>query len=180
MPLRERAWFADPSLAGGGAMMDHIVHLADLFCWLLDAVPEQVYAVSNRVVHSDVVNVETSGLVMLTYPDGVFASIDCSWNRPLDYPTWGGIGLSIVGDGGSVEVDAMRQRLTRFGGGRPFGWTPWGVDTNQSMIEEFLAALEQRREPAVTGRDGLIATTVALTALESAASGAPVRWPIAL
>jgi len=177
MPLRERAWFADPALAGGGAMMDHIVHLADVFSWLLGAAPERVYAVGNRIVHSEVVTVETSGLVMLDYADGVFASIDCSWNRPLDYPTWGGIGLSVVGDGGTVEVDAMRQRLTRFGGGPSFGWTPWGVDINQLMIDDFLAAVREGREPAVTGRDGLIATTVALAALESAASGAPVAWP---
>ncbi|MCU1670360.1 MAG: Oxidoreductase [Blastococcus sp.] len=177
MPTRERAWFADPVLAGGGAMMDHIVHLADVFCWLLDAVPEQVYAVGNRIVHSDVVPVETSGLVLLDFPGGVFASIDCSWNRPLDYPTWGGIGLSAVGDGGTVEVDAMRQRLTRFGGGQSFGWTPWGVDINQLMIDEFLDAVREQREPAVTGRDGLVATTVALAALESVASGAPVPWP---
>jgi predicted dehydrogenase len=177
MPLRERSWFADAVLAGGGAMMDHIVHLADVFSWLLGAEPEQVYAVGNRIVHSEVVTVETSGLVMLDYPDGVFASIDCSWNRPLDYPTWGGIGLSVVGDGGTVEVDAMRQRLTRFGGGQPFGWTPWGVDINQLMIDDFVAAVREGREPSVTGRDGLIATTVALAALESAASGAAVAWP---
>jgi predicted dehydrogenase len=178
MPLHERAWFADPVLAGGGAMMDHVVHLADVFCWLLDAAPERVYAVGNRIVHSDVVTVETSGLVMLDYAGGVFASIDCSWNRPLDYPTWGGIGFSVVGEGGTVEVDAMRQRLTRFGGGgSPFGWMPWGVDTNQLMVEEFLSAVRAGREPSVTGRDGLIATTVALAALESAASGASVPWP---
>ena len=177
MPLRERSWFADPVLAGGGAVMDHVVHLADLYCWLLGAAPERVSASVNRIVHSEVVPVETSGLVLLDYADGVFASIDCSWNRPLDYPTWGGIGLSVVGERGTVEVDAMRQRLTRFGGAPSFGWIPWGVDTNQRMIDEFLAAARDGREPAVTGRDGLIATTVALTALESAASGAPVPWP---
>jgi predicted dehydrogenase len=177
MPLRERSWFADPVLAGGGAMMDHIVHLADVFGWLLGTTPERVYAVGNRIVHAEVVTVETSGLVMLDYAGGVFASIDCSWNRPLDYPTWGGIGLSVVGDGGTVEVDAMRQRLTRFGGAPSFGWTPWGVDINQLMIDDFLGAVREGREPSVSGRDGLIATTVALAALESAASGAPVPWP---
>jgi predicted dehydrogenase len=177
LPMRERAWFVDPTLAGGGAVMDHVVHLADIYSWLLGAAPERIYASVNRIVHREVVAVETSGLVLLDYADGVFASIDCSWNRPLDYPTWGGIGLSVMGEGGTVEVDAMRQRLTRFGGIPSFGWLPWGVDTNQRMIAEFLSATRERREPAVTGRDGLIATTVALAALESATSGAPVPWP---
>lgn len=177
MPLRERSWFADPTLAGGGAMMDHVVHLADLFCWLLDAVPEHVYAVGNRIVHGDVVTVETSGLVLLDYADGTFASIDCSWNRPLDFPGWGGLELSAVGDGGIVDVDPFSQRLTRFGGGRPYGWLPWGLDTNQLMIDEFVAAIQEEREPAVTGRDGAVATAVALAAMESAAVGEPVPWP---
>jgi predicted dehydrogenase len=177
MPMRERAWFADAALAGGGAMMDHIVHLADLFCWFTESVPEQVFAVENRIVHTDVVTVETSGLVMLTFDEGVFASIDCSWNRPLDFPSWGGIAMSAVGDGGIVDVDPLRQRLTQFGGDRSYGWTPWGLDTNQLMIEEFLLAIRERRQPSVSGRDGLIATTAALLAMQSAAAGGPVHWP---
>jgi predicted dehydrogenase len=174
MPLNERSWFADPVLAGGGAIMDHVVHLADAFTWILGAEPEQVYAVSNRVVHPEVVTVETSGLVMLTYPGGVFASIDCSWNRPLNYPTWGGLSLSVVGDGGTLDVDPGKQRLTRFGGEDKYSWVPWGVDSNQLMIEEFLDSIEVRREPLVTGENGLSTTVVALAALESTRTGEPV------
>jgi predicted dehydrogenase len=174
MPMRERSWFADEGLAGSGAMMDHIVHLADLFCWLSGQIPEQVYAVANRIVHEGVVTVETSALVMLTYPGGLFGSIDCSWNRPLTYPTWGTIGFSIVGDGGTVDVEPVSQRLTVFGGERDFGWLPWGVDTNQTMIEEFLAAVRERREPSITGYDGLVATEIAVAARESASVGRPV------
>ena len=29
-------WFLDPELAGGGAVMDHAVHVAHLFRWMLD------------------------------------------------------------------------------------------------------------------------------------------------
>ncbi|NMH97390.1 Gfo/Idh/MocA family protein [Pseudonocardia acidicola] len=174
MPLRERSWFADPRLAGGGAMMDHIVHLADIVNWIMGEAPTEVYAVGNRIVHAEIVTVETSGLVLVSYPSGVFASIDCSWNRPLSYPTWGGIALSVIADGGTVDVDPTRQQLTQFGGDRTFGWVPWGLDTNQLMIDEFLDAIREQRQPSVTGRDGLLATRVALAALESAASGDPV------
>src|SRR5687767_2579973 len=30
LPTKHRAWFIDPSLAGGGAIMDHTVHLVDV------------------------------------------------------------------------------------------------------------------------------------------------------
>ena len=174
MPMDERSWFADPVLAGGGAIMDHVVHLADAFTWIMGAEPEQVYAVSNRVVHPESVTVETSGLVMVTYPGEVFASIDCSWNRPLNYPTWGGLALSVVGDGGTLDVDPGKQRLTQFGGPDKYSWVPWDMDTNQLMIDEFLDSIEVGREPLVTGDDGLSTTLVALAALESTRTGEPV------
>jgi predicted dehydrogenase len=175
MPMRERAWFVDPTLAGGGAIMDHVVHLADAFTWILGAEPEEVYAVSNRIVHPEVVTVETSGLVMVGYPGGVFASIDCSWNRPLNYPTWGGLALSVVGDGGTLEVDPGKQRMTQFGGPDKYSWVPWGFDSNQLMIEEFLDSIDMGRRPLVTGENGLSTTVVALAALESARCGESVR-----
>ena len=174
MPMRERSWFADPAWGGGGAMMDHIVHLADLFCWMTNRRPLRVYGIANRLVHALVVPVETAGLVMLDFPDGVFGSIDCSWNRPLEYPTWGGMGFSVIGEEGTLTVDPFRQRLTAYGGGRQLEWIPWGVDTNQLLIEEFLQGIGDGRTPSITGTDGLVATLVALAALESAASGQPV------
>ena len=37
-------WFLDPGIAGGGAVMDHTVHVADLLRWMLDAEVKSVYA----------------------------------------------------------------------------------------------------------------------------------------
>ncbi|HVH30595.1 MAG TPA: Gfo/Idh/MocA family oxidoreductase, partial [bacterium] len=34
-PCRHRAWFVDKQLAGGGAVMDHTVHLVDILRWYL-------------------------------------------------------------------------------------------------------------------------------------------------
>ena len=174
MPMRERAWFVDPALAGGGAIMDHVVHLADVYSWLLGSEPQSVYAVANRIVHSDVVSVETTGMAMVTYPGGVFGSIDCSWNRPLNYPTWGGFALSIVGDGGTLDVEPMRQRLVQFGGATSYSWIQWGSDSNQSMIQDFIDSIQDGRPPLATGEDGNRATRVALAALESVKTDEPV------
>lgn len=51
---------------------------------------------------------------------------------------------------------------------------PFGLDTNQLGIDEFLASIRENREPLVIGLDGLAATGIALAALESAATGRPV------
>jgi predicted dehydrogenase len=175
LPMRHRAWFVDPAESGGGALMDHVVHVADVLRWCLGRDPVEVYAATNRILHGGVVTVETGALVMLTYADGTFASIDASWSKPDVYPTWGGLTLELVGERGVIAVDAFRQHLVVHGGpDGPLGWPSWGSDANQGLIDDFLAMLRDGVEPAVTGRDGLAATRVALAARRSAVTGAPV------
>jgi predicted dehydrogenase len=64
----DRAWFTDPDLAGGGALVDHVVHCAELIDDLLGLPAETVRAVSNRILHGAAgLRVETAGLVNITY-----------------------------------------------------------------------------------------------------------------
>lgn len=181
-PVHLRAWFVDKELAGGGALTDHIVHLADILRWFLRSEVSEVYAQSNRIMHADAVEgeksalVETGGLVMLTFADGVFASIDCSWNKPNYYPTWGGLTIELVTERGAVIVDAFKQNLTVYSNDvrRP-QWAYWGSDMNQTMIDEFVAAIREEREPRVTGLDGHRAVEIVAAAYESASTGQPVQ-----
>jgi predicted dehydrogenase len=173
LPAHHRAWFIDPQLAGGGALMDHTVHLADVLRWYLGSEVVEVYAQTNRILHADTVAVETGGLLVLTFASGFFASIDCSWSRPPGYPTWGGLALELVTERGALTVDAFRQNLTVYRGGA--AWDFWGSDANQAMVGEFVAAVREGRPPAVSGLDGLRALEVALAGYESARTGQPVR-----
>ncbi len=176
MPIAHRAWFVDKELAGGGAMMDHIVHLADIFNWLFGRELASVYAQSNRIMHADTVEVETGGLLLLQYADGLFMTIDSSWSKPLNYPTWGGLTMEIISERGLTVLDAFSQNLNLHQQ-NPAGnqWAYWGSDMNQAMVEEFVAAIREGRETAVTGEDGLFALEVVLAAYESAESNKPVR-----
>jgi predicted dehydrogenase len=175
LPMRHRSWFVDPAQSGGGALMDHVVHLADVLRWYLGRDPVEVYAATNRILHGDTVPVETGGLVMLTYRDGTFASIDSSWSKPDAYPTWGGLTLELVGERGTIAVDAFSQHLVVHGGpAGPLAWVDWGSDANQALIDDFLAVVAGGRAAIATGTDGLAATRVALAALRSAATGRPV------
>src|ERR1039458_7076668 len=51
---------------------------------------------------------------------------------------------------GTLTVDPFRQRLSAYGGGRQLEWIPWGVDTNQLLIEEFLQGIGDGQ---IGGRD---------------------------
>jgi predicted dehydrogenase len=179
-PAHHVAWFVDKALAGGGAMMDHIVHLADLLRWMLQTEVVEVYAQANHILYADAApDVETGGLVMLTFEDGTFASIDCSWNKPTYYPTWGGLAMEIVGEGGFVTMDAFKQRLTVYSdAAQRARYAGWGSDADQAMIDEFAASIREARSPFVTGHDGLKATEIVEAAYRSVAEGRPVRLPL--
>jgi predicted dehydrogenase len=176
LPTKHRSWFVDPELAGGGALMDHTVHLVDLMRWFLQDEVAEVYASSNHIFHADEVEVETGGIELLTFRKGVFASIDCSWSRPPYWPTWGGLAFEMVSERGAVLVDGFKQNLTVYSHAmqRPT-WQFWGSDMNQAMIAEFIEAIRGGREARVTGIDGLRAVEVTLAAYQSAQSGQPVR-----
>ncbi|HEX2978883.1 MAG TPA: Gfo/Idh/MocA family oxidoreductase [Anaerolineaceae bacterium] len=176
MPAKHRAWFVDRTLAGGGAVMDHTVHLADIMRWYLNSEVVEVYAQTNKIFHANEVDVETGGLLMVTFANGVFATIDCSWSRPPYWPSWGGLGFEMVTDRGAVMVDAFKQNVTvyRHDLQRP-SWGFWGSDSNGAMLNEFVSAIREKRAPRVTGMDGLRAVEVALAAYRSAETGQPVR-----
>jgi len=178
MPLN--SWFTVKALSGGGSMMDHTVHVADLLRWYLNSEAVEVYAQSNNILYSDYdVDVETGGLLLVTFENGVFASIDCSWNKPPYYPTWGGVTMEIVGENGLLTIDAFKQYIKVYSHQteKP-AWHAWGSDMDEGMVNEFIAAIQEDRKPAVTGYDGFKAAEIALAGYRSVETGAPVRLPL--
>jgi len=176
LPTKYRAWFVDPELAGGGAIMDHTVHLVDIMRWFTASEVETMYARSNRIFHADDVAVETGALEMLTFQNGVFATIDASWSRPQYWPTWGGLTFEMVTQRGTVIVDAFRQNLNVYRDDwQRSNWAYWGSDMNQAMVGDFAAAIRENRPPRVTGMDGLRAVEAALAAYESDRTGQTVH-----
>jgi predicted dehydrogenase len=176
LPTKHRAWFVDPELAGGGAIMDHTVHLVDIMRWLLDSEVETMYARSNKIFHADEMSVETGALEMLTFQNGTFATIDASWSRPPYWPTWGGLTFEMVTQRGAVVVDAFRQNVNIYRHEwQRSNWAYWGSDMNHAMVSDFVAAIRENRPPRVTGVDGLRAVEATLAAYESVRTGQTVQ-----
>lgn len=165
-----RDWFTDVALAGGGAMVDHTVHLAEILDSVLGA-PATVHATTNRILHADRAGegAETGGLVTLTYDSGIVATIDCSWSLPNDAATWGGLRLQALGTGGQLQIDAFAQHV-----GGPGQWLPYGSDLDGELVEAFLAAVRDGRAVDPTGDVGLRTVRVVAAAQESVRTGQPV------
>lgn len=175
-PSAHRAWFAQKALAGGGAVMDHTVHLTDLYRWIFGTEVQTVHAEVGNPFRPDL-DVDTAGLALLTLQNGVFASIDCSWSRPSTYPRWGHLQLEVVGERGGLDVDAFAQHLNVYSSKNPRAvtWANWGSDLNAIMLESFFSSIRHDTDPTVTWQDGFESLRVALACCESNERGQPVH-----
>ncbi|MBN8424773.1 Gfo/Idh/MocA family oxidoreductase [Microbacterium esteraromaticum] len=171
---QDRAWFTDPDLAGGGALVDHVVHCADLLDDLLSERASAVRAVSNSVLHGDRdLQVETGGLVTVQYPSGVIATIDCSWSWPMSSPTWGGLTLQVIAERGSVTVSPFAKGVAGHDGAGET-WDPIGADLDALLLDEFVAAVREGRQPQPDAGVGIRTVEIVKAAQSSADRGGEV------
>lgn len=166
-----RAWFSDTELSGGGALVDHTVHLAEILDSMFGP-PRTVHAVANRILWADTAGegAETGGLVTLTYDSGMVATIDCSWSQPKDAPTWGGLTLQALGTGGQMHIDAFAQHV-----GGQGQWHPYGPNYDALLIDAFLDAVRTGEAVEPTGETGLRTVRIVAAAQESVRTGQPVK-----
>lgn len=167
-------WFCDPSLSGGGATIDHTVHVTDLMRWLLNEDVSEVYAeISNGIQHQDFDDVS---FISMTFPSGVFATLDASWSRPMAFPTWGDVTLEVITDRGTISMDMFSQNLVQYSNkSQNVSWHNWGGNMDYGLIDSFVKSLSMRNNVEISGMDGLKATQVALYAYESSRTGTPMR-----
>ena len=167
-------WFTERELSGGGAVIDHTVHVIDLLRWFWSTEVTEVYAdIGSSLLHPEL-GIDDAGLLSFKLANGVYGTLDTSWSRPPTYPTWGDVKLELLGTEGTVRVDAFRQHLslTNESGTQ---YLNWGSSPDMGLIKDFTEMIRTGREPSVTGEDGLRALEVALAAYRSAQRREVVR-----
>jgi len=165
-------WFIDTKLSGGGAVIDHTVHVTDLLRVLLGAEVATVYAeTDNRLLHGDF---EDTGFLALNFVGGVFGTLDTSWSRPKSFPTWGNVTLAVTGTRGVVEMDMFSQESILYSDrSARVLYQNWGSNIDRGMIAAFVHAVETGEPVSITGVDGLRAVEVVEAAYESARTHQP-------
>jgi myo-inositol 2-dehydrogenase/D-chiro-inositol 1-dehydrogenase len=159
--------------AGGGAILDHVVHLADALRWLTGCEYASVYAEASNL--RNVGDVEDSAQVIARTHDGAWVSIDPSWSRPAGMAGANDFVMTLWFEHGYLTVDAFARRGTVVGDGGRVRHEPYGVGMNAALLADWLAAIRAGAPPPIPMEDGWKATELALAALASAETGKVVE-----
>ncbi len=160
-------WFVQPELSGGGAVIDHTVHVVDVLRWMFDTEVTEVYAEVDTRIYD--IPTDDTGLLMMRLSNGIPVSLDTSWSRPANNPIWGGVMIEIIGETGVLSLSAFNNNIDLIEVQGPSNTRiPAEVTGDPEMVGAFIDAVRFNSDPTVTGVDGLRALEVALAAYESA------------
>jgi UDP-N-acetyl-2-amino-2-deoxyglucuronate dehydrogenase len=162
-------WYWDKSLAMGGILTSAGIHGIDRLLWLVNGDIEEVHAYMGTFGHEG--ELEDNLVSSLRFNDGAIGSIVQNFNF---YTLPGKYDLDIYGTEGAVRI-RTGQTLEFASKKSQFVHSVERDDPFGKEIAEFVSAIRQDREPAITGEDGRISLAVALAIYRSAESGTPVK-----
>jgi predicted dehydrogenase len=179
LPPSYPAWITDPVAAGGGALIDHSVHVIDVMRHVSGLEVEEVSAEVGALLWD--CGVDDVAIMSLRFEGGAVGSVDPSWSVPADNPWDYDFFLRLVGTEGSLEITDAAESLqvvsSRDGGPRGLRQASFADDADRAMVEGFLGSVTAGavQEPCATGDDGVRALEIALAGYRSSAAGAVVE-----
>lgn len=180
------AWRGTRELDGGGALMNQGIHQVDVLQWLAGPVDE-VFAYAGTLNHERL-EVEDTLVGVLRYQSGAYGQLATAtslWpGSPKALHVHGTEGFLKIEDDMLVDWrtrsggDAERaELLARYGGSGQGGSSdPMAISFQNHLLqyEDFLAALDSGRQPAIDGREGIRAVALVEAFYASARTGRPV------
>ena len=178
-PGYEKEWRANPKITGGGQLMEQGIHGIDLFRWFLGEFAEVVGFTSTRFWK--MAPLEDNAFAIMHTEKGQIASLHSSltqWKNLFSFELFGQDGYILVEGLGSsygtervilgkrALLEPFREDITEFRGGDRSWYEEW---------KEFVAAIQENREPLGNGYDGLEALRLVHAIYESAATGKVIR-----
>lgn len=160
----DREWRSDPSLSGGGELIDQGPHIIDLSRWFLgDFTAIEGLAAT---FYWDM-KVDDNGFLLLKTEAGKVAFLHAScteWKNTFSFEIYGRDGkIDISGLGGSYGPERITfyKMLPEMGPPETMAWEyPMGDDSWTVEFQEFLEDIRHNRQPAANLRDAIAALTV--------------------
>lgn len=170
--LREslQGWRLDKPEAGGGVVLDIVVHDIDSLRFVLQAEPTEVVSLSQHFGMSKA-QVEDGSMAVFRFDNGVIAQVHTAFTVP-----YAGNGFEVHGTQGSLMAKnvmhpaAQPEVILRTAQGEQTIELTTN-DVYSTSVKRFLAAMQGQDAPAASGKDGLKSLASALACLESARTG---------
>lgn len=143
-------WNADPSISGGGVLIDNGTHAVDILRYFLGHLND-VQVVEGRRVQG--LPVEDTVRIFVRNDDGVMGTSDLSWTIDKEMSTY----LRLYGSEGTVLVGWKESKYRRSG---EEDWTKFGrgydkVQAFRSQIANFCEAICGEADLLITPADAL-------------------------
>jgi len=177
-----QTWFTTASEAGGGAMLDLGVHVADLAIWFMgevDSVSGQVATLAKQIA------VDDTGAMILHFKSGAMGVVEASWSSmpPLSaieiYGTEGRVmagyprnDISILKSDGTPAPGFSREEVMSRFDPRDF------LAPSRGLAENFVAAIQGRAKPSPDGIDGMRAVEAIEACYRSSRTGTRIKLPL--
>jgi predicted dehydrogenase len=195
------AWRGRWDTEGGGVLLNQAVHQIDLFQWLMGPIDELSGYRAN--LNHPYIEVEDTALAMLRFRNGALGMILLSNSQKpglygkIHVHGENGASVGVQTDGGSAFISGVTEEVEP-----PINdiWTVPGeehllakwqdedrircasIDVmthyHKLQIQDFLRAVMEVREPAVTGREGRKPVEVATAIYRSQRDERPVKFPL--
>jgi predicted dehydrogenase len=170
-------WITNKEIAGGGVLMYGAIHGVDRFRWLMDSEIVEVTAHTHRWDPES--EVEDSAIALFRFANGatgtllsyapIYRAQPAYWETQI-YGTQGMLRLRVRGWAEVSNNGVMKREDSTTAKG------PLGEHYNfVRQAQEFVAAIREDREPAITAQDGLASLRVCLAVYESAETGKTIR-----
>ena len=160
------SWFTDREVAGGGVLIDTLVHSVDLF----RALAGEVVSVCARASTTLPVQVEDSASMLVTSASGAIGALNCSWVTPVSEAE-----IRVYGTEGEAVIDYAQPGGLRYRLADDADWTQLPFDTPDRFVQQaahFLDCVASGKTPRVTGADGIAVMRVVDAAYRSIQNGA--------
>ncbi|PKB78600.1 MAG: hypothetical protein BZY88_17705 [SAR202 cluster bacterium Io17-Chloro-G9] len=171
-----RSWWMQPEMIGGAAaIMGTGVHAVDLLRFLLGREVTEVAAITDGQRQDQ--PLETVAAVSLRFDQGTIATICCGRTLPdskNDFALYG-INGRITGTKTLWEAQQGRVEMVSDAANFTQAYSGEYLGNFVAQMEDFSRAVDEDREPAATGVDGLRVVEITLAALQSAREGHSVK-----
>ena len=168
------SWFSEPSMIGGGALLDNGSHLLDLCRWFLGEVRECVGCTA-RMYHPLDPALEDNAFAIFKFVNGTYAFVQSSWTEWADY-----MYVEVYGTEGYIRIDNRNPNCKLIYGKKDgyqqvYDYSKLPPQSYDAEFREYMDALRNGLHPTPTGFDGLRVVQMAYGVYKSSRSGRSVK-----